>query len=109
MKKIQSFICFFFITLFARAQDSSLVLKNHKEFKMPSIKLFKKPNYLNGDLNEKDFTIINSFYKNDTVIILPLDNMPCYIADMSKVSKMPNLQSKGVAVNIPNKIIVESK
>ena len=76
---------------------------------MPSIKLFKKPNDLNGDLNEKDFTIINSFYKNDTVIILPLDNMPCYIPDMSKVSKMPNLQSKGVAVNIPNKIIVESK
>ena len=109
MKKIQSFTCFFFITLFARAQDSSLILKNYKEFKMPSIKLFKKPNYLNGDLNEKDFTIINSFYKNDTVIILPLDNMPCYIPDMSKVSKMPNLQSKGVAVNIPNKIIVESK
>ena len=59
--------------------------------------------------NEKDFTIINLFYKNDTVIILPLDNMPCYIPDMSKVSKMPNLQSKGGAVNIPNKIIVESK
>lgn len=109
MKKIQSFIFFFFITLFVRAQDSSLILKNYKEFKMPLIKLFKKPNYLNGDLNKKDLTIIKLFYKNETVIILPLDNMPCFIPDMSKVSKMPNQQSKGGAVNIPNKIIVGSK
>ena len=109
MKKIQSFICFLFITSFASAQDSSVILKNFKEFKMPLIPFLKKPNYLNGDLNIKDFTLINSSNKNETVIILPLDNMPCFIPDISKVSKMPNQQSKGSAVNIPNKIIVESK
>ena len=109
MKKIQGFICFLFFTSFASAQYSSVILKNYKDFKMPLIKLFKKPNYLIGDLNKQDFTIINSFYKNETVIILPLDNMPCFIPDISKVSKMPNQQSKGSAVNIPNKIIVESK
>ena len=109
MKKIQSFICFLFITAFASAQDSSVILKNYKDFKMPLIQFFKKPNYLNGDLNIKDFTLINSSNKNETVIILPLDNMPCFIPDISKVSKMPNQQSKGSAVNIPNKIIVESK
>ena len=109
MKKIQSFICFLFITAFASAQDSSVIIKNYKEFKMPLIQFFKKPNYLNGDLNIKDFTIINSSNKNETVIILPLDNMPCFIPDISKVSKMPNQQSKGSAVNIPNKIIIESK
>ena len=109
MKKIQSFICFLFITAFACAQDSSVILKNFKDFKMPLIKLFKKPSYLNGDLNKQDFTIINSLYKNETVIILPLDNMPCFNPDISKVSKMPNQQSKGSAVNIPNKIIVEVK
>ena len=105
MKKIQTFICFLFFTAFACAQDSSVILKNYKDFKMPLIKLFKKP----GDLNKKDFTIINSFYKNETVIILPLDNMLCFIPDISKVTKMPNQQSKGSAVNILNKIIVEVK
>ena len=60
---------------------------------MTLIKLFKKPNYLNGDLNKKDLNIINSFYKNETVLISPLDNMPCFIPDISKVSKMPNQQS----------------
>ena len=109
MKKIQSFICFLFITAFASAQDSLVILKNYKDFKMPLIQFFKKPNYLNGDLNIKDFTLINSSNKNETVIILPLDNMPCFIPDISKVSKMPNQQSKGSAVNIPNKIIIESK
>ena len=109
MKKIQGFICFLFFTSFACAQDSSVILKNYKDFKMPLIKLFKKPSYLNGDFNKKDFTIINSFYKNETVIILPLDNMPCFIPDISKVNKMPNQQSKGTAVNIPNKMIVEVK
>ena len=109
MKKIQSIICLLFFTSFASAQDSSMILKNYKDFKMPLIKLFKKPNYLIGDLNKQDFTIINSFYKNETVIILPLDNMPCFIPDISKVNKMPNQQSKGTAVNIPNKMIVEVK
>ena len=109
MKKIQGFICFLFFKSFASALDSSVILKNYKDFKMPLIKLFKKPNYLVGDLNKQDFTIINSFYKNETVIILPLDNMPCFIPDISTISKMPNQQSKGSAVNIPNKIIVESK
>ena len=107
MKKIQSIICFLFMTAFASAQDSSVILKNYKDFKMPLIKLFKKPSYLNGDFNKKDFTISNSFYKNETVIILPLDNMPCFIPDVSTISKMPNQQSKGLAVNIPNKIIVK--
>jgi len=109
MKKIQSFICFLLITAFASAQDKFSDHKNYKEFKMPLIQFFKKPNYLNGDLDIKDFTIINSSNKNETVIILPLDNMPCFIPDISKVSKMPNQQSKGSAVNIPNKIIVEVK
>ena len=86
-----------------------MILKNYKDFKMPLIKLFKKPSYLNGDLNKKDFTIINSFYKNETVIILPLDNMPCFIPDIPTISKMPNQQLKGSAFNIPNKIIVEVK
>ena len=76
---------------------------------MPLIKLLKKPSYFNGDLNKQDFTIINQLYKNETVIILPLDNMPCFIPDISKVTKMPNQQSKGSAVNIPNKIIIEVK
>ena len=107
MKKIQSIICLLFITAFASAQDSSVILKNYKEFKLPLLKLFKKPDYLNGDLNKKDFTIIKPFYKNETVIILPLDNMPCFIPDISTISKMPNQQSKGLAVNIPNKIIVK--
>ena len=109
MKKIQTIICFLFLTVFARAQDSSMILKNYKEFKMPLIKLFKIPYYLNGDLNNKDFSIINSFYKNETVRILPLDNMPCFIPDISSISKMPNLQSKTSAVKIPKKIIDESK
>ena len=109
MKKIQSIICFLFITAFASAQDSSVILKNYKDYTMPLIKLFKKPSYLNGDFNKKDFTIINSFYKNETVIILPLYNMPCFNPDIFKVSKMPNHQFRGIAVNIPNKIIVESK
>ena len=69
MKKIQSIICLLFITAFASAQDSSVILKNYKEFKLPLLKLFKKPDYLNGDLNKKDFTIIKPFYKNETVII----------------------------------------
>jgi len=86
-----------------------VILKNFKEFKMPLIQFFKKPNYLNGDFNIKDFTLIYSSNKNETIIILPLDNMPCFIPDISKVSKMPNQQSKGSAVNIPNKIIVEVK
>ena len=109
MKKIQSITCFLLISAFARAQDSSVILKNYKEFKMPFIKLFKKPDYLNADLTKKDFAVINSFYKNETVIILPLDNMPCFTPDVSKISKMPNQQFGGTAVNIPNKIIVESK
>ena len=109
MKKNQSITFFLLISAFARAQDSSVILKNYKEFKMPFIKLFKKPNYLNADLSKKDFAVINSFYKIETVIILPLDNMPCFIPDVYKVSKMPNQQFKGLAVNIPNKIIVESK
>ena len=109
MKKIQSIICLLFITAFASAQDSSVILKNYKEFKLPLLKLFKKPDYLNGDLNKKDFTIIKPFYKNETVIILPLDNMPCFIPDISTISKMPNQQSTGSAVKIPNKIIVEVK
>ena len=109
MKKIQSIICLLFITAFASAQDSSVILKNYKEFKLPLLKLFKKPDYLNGDLNKKDFTIIKPFYKNETVIILPLDNMPCFIPDISTISKMPNQQSRGSAVKIPNKIIVEVK
>ena len=109
MKKIESIICLLFITAFASAQDSSVILKNYKDFKMPLIKLFKKPNYLIGDLSKQDFTIKNSFYKNETVIILPLDNMPCFIPDISTISKMPNQQSKGSAINIPNKIIVEVK
>ena len=109
MKKIQSIICLLFITVFASAQDSSVILKNYKDFKMPLLKLFKKPDYLNGDFNKKDFTIINSFYKNETVIILPLDNMPCFIPDVSTISKMPNQQSRGSAVKILNKIIVEVK
>ncbi len=109
MKKIQSITFFILITAFARAHDSSVILKNYKEFKMPFITLFKKPNYLNENLTKKDFAFINSFYKNETVIILPLDNMPCFIPDISKVSKMPYQQSRGTAVNIPNIIIVESK
>ena len=106
MKKIQSIICFLFFTAFACAQDSSLILKNYKEFKAPFIKLFKKPDYLNGNVTKNNLTFILPFYNNNTVIILPLDNMPCLIPDVSKVSKMPTRLSYGSAIKIPNKIII---
>ena len=36
----------------------SLLLQNYKEFEVPFINLYKKSNYLNGNLNKKDFAVI---------------------------------------------------
>ena len=58
IKKIQSILCFLFLAAFANAQDSYGILKNYKEFEVPFINLYKKPNYLNGNLNKKDFAVI---------------------------------------------------
>ena len=109
MKKIQIVMCLLLTTSFANAQDSSVILKNYEALKLPFINFFNKPNYLIKDFTINDYAVINSFYKMETVIILPLDNMPCFIPDISKISKMPNQQSKGSAVSIPNKILVETK
>ena len=34
--------------------------------------------------------------------ILPQDNMPCFVPDVTKVEKMPVLKDRGFAIKIPN-------
>ena len=33
---------------------------------------------------------------------LPQDNMPCFVPDVSRISKMPNQQNTVIAIKIPN-------
>ena len=108
MKYLTFFILFVVINAIAFAQDSSINLKKFKEFKLPDIEIRKLPFKYSDELVSNNVTLGKAFLKPG-IYILPLDNMPCFVPDVSSVSKIPNQQFTGSAVKIPNKIIVEVK
>ena len=108
MKKFQLITCLLLFATVVCAQDSSTNLKNYRNFDIPEFKILKTPFSLKNGII-KNYGLIKPGAYNMSILILPLDNMPCFIPDVSRVSKIPNLQSNGSAVKIPNKIIVESK
>ncbi|MFN0081906.1 MAG: hypothetical protein ACKVOM_05260 [Ferruginibacter sp.] len=97
-------LCFFStLTLAAFSQDGSHILKIDKYFKLPGFPKIKTPSYLKKyNVTGKDNRIIG---KRDNLLVLPLDNMPCFVPDVSRVAKMPNQHAIGVAIPIPNSII----
>ncbi len=107
MKKLKLIISLLLFATVVCAQDSSINLKNYRNFKLPDFKILKTPLYLKNGLY-KDYAVILPA-NNLNVLILPLDNMPCFIPDVSSVSKIPNQKSNGSAVKIPNKIKVDTK
>ncbi len=90
------------------AQDSSINLKKIETFKLPDFRIKKIPFKYSESLGTGNF-LINKRDLKPGIAVLPLDNMPCFVPDITLVSKMPNQQSNGLAVRIPNKMLVESK
>lgn len=95
-------MCFFSTSAIAAfCQDSSHILKIDKYFKLPDLPKIKTPSYLKKyNVTGQDNRIIG---KKNNILILPLDNMPCFVPDVSTVAKMPNQQAIGVAIPIPNR------
>ena len=108
MKHFTFLTAFFFIGLFSYAQDSSVNLNKYKDFRLPQSKIKKLPFKYFDESRPNNFTLAETILKPGRHI-LPLDNMPCFVPDISLVSKMPNQQFIGSAVSIPNKITVEAK
>ena len=108
MKKMITICSFVFCGFVAFAQDSSYSFKEERFFKIPEIMVNKIPSYL----KKYDVTTLkNSFqnYSTSSVIILPQDNMPCFVPDVSQVIRIPNQLGIGFAIPIPNAIKFESK
>ena len=104
MKQLLTFSALLVLSSFtyAQAQDKTFDLKKFKDFKMPNISHLKIPGYLEklkDNIASNDFVSKNNY---NPVIILPLDNMPCFVPDVSVVSKLPNQQNSGIAIKIPN-------
>lgn len=108
MKHLIILIGSLFICVSIYAQDSSTNLKKMKEFKFPDFKINKLPFKYFDQLGKNNFSKDNTSLKQG-ISILPLDNMPCFVPDISLISKIPNQLNNGNAVAIPNKIIEDIK
>ncbi len=109
MKHFTFLVTFFFIGSAIYAQDSSINLKKLETFNLPDFRIKKIPFKYAEKLGTNNLSTGKTFHKPG-VSILSLDNMPCFVPDVAVVSKMPNQQSNGSAVRIPNKItIIEVK
>ncbi len=107
MKKLIMGFFFSLSVLAAFSQDSSHILKTDKYFQLFDFSKIKLPSYLKKyDENILDNHIAG---KSSKVRILPLDNMPCFVPDVAIVTKIPNRKSIGVAIPIPNKIILSNQ
>ena len=108
MKHFIILIGFLFIGVLIYAQDSSVNFKKLKELKLPDFKINKVPFKYSDQLGKNYFSSSKTYFEQE-ISILPLDNMPCFVPDISLISKMPNQLGNGFAVRIPNKITVEIK
>lgn len=109
MKYLPFLASFLFFCLSTYAQDSSVNLKKLETFKLPDFKIKKIPFTYSEKLGTKIFSADKILLQHG-ITILPLDKMPCFVPDVATVSKMPNQQSRGSAVRIPNKsTVVEVK
>ena len=104
MKQLLTFSAFLLLSCFtyAQAQYKTFDLYKFKDLKLPNTRQLKIPGYLKklkDNTASNDFISINNY---KPVVILPLDNMPCFVPDVSVVSKMPNRQNIGTPIPIPN-------
>ncbi len=72
---------------------------------IPNTKLNFKPITPNSSLNKLPLLGYKNFLRsiyNDRIIILPLDNMPCFVPRKYNSTQMPIYKGNEYAVKIPN-------
>ena len=94
MKLICLVTCLLFFTLTAVSQTKPLKLSLFPERENNNACLFQ------GFKNQTSLLTYQSF--STTIKILPLDNMPCLVPDVSSIAPMPILKLDHTGQKIPN-------
>ncbi|MBL0146397.1 MAG: hypothetical protein IPP48_12280 [Chitinophagaceae bacterium] len=97
MKKIAAIFCL----IFASMHHTSAQIQNNKNWLKP------KPNAFLLDTSFAKFyklTLNNTpnFTKPSSIILLPLDGMPCLVAHTATISQIPNALENYTPTYIPN-------
>lgn len=101
MKKIGMILCSSFLMTNAFSQVKLPVFEKNKFGQDFIIKdSIKMPSYLKN-LGGKHASVLPFNLANNSIITLPLDNMPCWVPDITTVAKMP-VQKRTSTNNMPN-------
>ncbi len=76
--------------------------QHHELFKIEPPKLTMKTPKLSFDTTQLTFNKGLLGFHYERIIILPLDNMPCYVPPIQTIIQIPVLKENGYVNNIPN-------